>query len=413
MITEIFAHVEDTSSSLTLKVNNYELKTTSNVFREKIVLKSDAVFSLFGNGFEDSRLILLSELNMNNITKFRLKNCTLVLLTKKPSKVLCLKFSGQNLKKMDLLSESDPYFTVSRGEDVVYKSEVISNCANPVWKVAEVPLDSFGYQLNDKVRISCFDHNFTTDKKIGDNDVSLRDLLNSTKLEINESNKITGTLNLKAWIKKPKNDFKMKIPLRFSMAIDFFDCKRKNEHVTSPHHLNPFGGFNKFQSGMQLVAGICKFAKLNFNLLGFGGTFENSENVFDLSDSQVDLFSALRIYQETVPKLFSATVCLAPVIKKLSESICHDSFNVFFILTSGNIDDELETIKELKNIIGKPCCFVFCGVGTGNFDEIEKIAKYVHNGRKITSFFDLNGTVEVIFDQILKEIEVAAEEFNV
>ena len=50
-----------------------------------------------------------------------------------------IQFGANNLDKKDVIGKSDPYFTLSRQSDggdfvKIFKSEVISNNLNPVWK---------------------------------------------------------------------------------------------------------------------------------------------------------------------------------------------------------------------------------------------------------------------------------------
>ena len=52
---------------------------------------------------------------------------------------IVIQFGANNLDKKDVIGKSDPYFTLSRQSDggdfvKIFKSEVISNNLNPVWK---------------------------------------------------------------------------------------------------------------------------------------------------------------------------------------------------------------------------------------------------------------------------------------
>ena len=50
-----------------------------------------------------------------------------------------IQFGANNLDKKDVIGKSDPYFTLSKQSDggefvKIFKSEVIKNNLNPVWK---------------------------------------------------------------------------------------------------------------------------------------------------------------------------------------------------------------------------------------------------------------------------------------
>ena len=88
------------------------------------------------------------------------------------SRYLSLKLSGSDLKNVERIGESDPFYEVSKrtpdGKDwrVIYRSEHVPNDLNPIWKVAEINLHRlcrgdqtkhlqlavFDYQKNGKHR---------------------------------------------------------------------------------------------------------------------------------------------------------------------------------------------------------------------------------------------------------------------
>ena len=57
----------------------------------------------------------------------------------------CLELEAENLKSNDILNKSDPYFEVFHPSDMktpIYRSEVVKNNSDPLWKPAKFNMPS-------------------------------------------------------------------------------------------------------------------------------------------------------------------------------------------------------------------------------------------------------------------------------
>ena len=74
---------------------------------------------------------------------------------------ITFEFTGSNLDKKDLFSESDPFFTLSRlnpdGSDtIVYRSDYLKDEPNPSWPEVTITSDKLcNGDWNRRLRVSC------------------------------------------------------------------------------------------------------------------------------------------------------------------------------------------------------------------------------------------------------------------
>ena len=74
---------------------------------------------------------------------------------------ITFEFTGSNLDKKDLFSESDPFFTLSRlnpdGSDtIVYRSDYLKDEPNPSWPQVTITSDKLcNGDWNRRLRVSC------------------------------------------------------------------------------------------------------------------------------------------------------------------------------------------------------------------------------------------------------------------
>ena len=77
---------------------------------------------------------------------------------------ITFEFTGSNLDKKDLFSESDPFFTLSRlnpdGSDtIVYRSDYLKDEPNPSWPEVTITSDKLcNGDWNRRLRVSCTQH---------------------------------------------------------------------------------------------------------------------------------------------------------------------------------------------------------------------------------------------------------------
>ena len=77
---------------------------------------------------------------------------------------------------MDFTGKSDPYFKIFCGnkkEKLLYRSETIKKCLNPIWELAIFELPK-SYTIGEKLLVKLYDHDdFGKDDYIGEQWISL------------------------------------------------------------------------------------------------------------------------------------------------------------------------------------------------------------------------------------------------
>jgi len=302
---------------------------------------------------------------------------------------ITFQFSGSNLDKCDVFSESDPFFTVSKtnpdGSDtIVYRSDYIKDNANPDWPpvtMTSVKLCNGDYERPLKVEIWDFDdnghHDFIGEFLTNVNEMTegegfqivIWDVINKKKAEkatkkgeyINSGQVILKAINL-----EQKTTFLDYIrggtKLHFVVAIDF---TQSNGKPTDPGSLHYIDGHrvveNPYTMAIRTIGEIFQDydPEKRFLSLGFGGMVNGrTSHCFPLNGNSRDpycygiegIIDAYYSSLEHVP--LSDPTWFAPVInyvKSIAEHMKNDPNNylVLLIITDGGIEDMDDTKKLL------------------------------------------------------------------
>ena len=167
---------------------------------------------------EGKEFILTSFLNSNDNSENRpnLIGGPQSRLFFKKHQTLHLKLSGQNFVNLDEMTlikndKSDPYFILRQGENDIYRSEVIENDLNPIWKKLDIvakfedtkkptgiPSYFPFFDPNQPIDILVYDEDRCYDDFIGS--VRIENLIESSgsklELKIESSNEIRGILKV-------------------------------------------------------------------------------------------------------------------------------------------------------------------------------------------------------------------------
>lgn len=101
--------------------------------------------------------------------------------------------SGKNLKKMDLLSESDPYCVFSNGRQKL-KSKTIDDSCNPDWHRERLSLSM--ENLSTPITLEVYDVDPTSDELMGKASIDVSTLVPGVETEMNVSLDTKGSIQL-------------------------------------------------------------------------------------------------------------------------------------------------------------------------------------------------------------------------
>lgn len=112
---------------------------------------------------------------------------------------LTLKLSGKKIKKMDLLSQSDPFLKILQPGTNLKTTERIKDDANPEWEEFEIPLEKI--KINEVCMVYCYDSDGPDKQEyIGECSVNFGEILESSSLscpveiEFKHKMEVTGYL---------------------------------------------------------------------------------------------------------------------------------------------------------------------------------------------------------------------------
>jgi len=324
---------------------------------------------------------------------------------------ITMKFEGNKLDNKDLFGKSDPYFEISRANEsadysVVYRSEVIENSLNPVWKqftIESRTLCNGDYDRTLKFDVFDSDDDGSHDL-IGSFVTNLRRLVNGPSNDntydcINEKKKKkkgekyanSGKILLKT-IQIEKNPSFLEyiqggLQVNFTVAIDFTGSNGRPTDPNSLHYRDPTGRPNQYVTAIQAVGEIIQDydSDKQFPCLGFGARIppkgEVSHEFFLTLDASrpfcaglEGILSAYYTSLNTV-QLYGPTN-FSPVINhvaKFAQVYQSDPTNYFvlLIITDGIITDFEETKSALVSASGLPLSVIIVGVGNEDFSAME------------------------------------------
>jgi len=322
-----------------------------------------------------------------------------------------MKFEGQKLDNKDFFGKSDPFFEISKANEnndysVVFRSEVIQNNLNPVWKpftMESRTLCNGDYDRTLKFEVFDMDNDGSHDL-IGSFQTNVRNLLKGPGSEnvyecINEKKKKkkgskyknSGLIVLKQINVEPNPSFLEYIAgglqVNFTVAIDFTGSNGKPTDPQSLHYRDPTGRPNQYVTAIQSVGEIIQDydSDKQFPCLGFGARIppqgEVSHEFFLTLDPSkpfcAGLEGILSSYYTSLNnvQLYGPTN-FSPVINhvaKFAQVYQGDPSNYFILLiiTDGIITDFEETKSALVNASSLPMSVIIVGVGNEDFSAME------------------------------------------
>jgi len=325
--------------------------------------------------------------------------------------LITMKFEGQKLDNKDFFGKSDPFIEISKSNEnndysVVFRSEVIQNNLNPLWKpftMESRTLCNGDYDRTLKFDVFDMDNDGSHDL-IGSFQTNVRKLLKGPGGEnvyecVNEKKKKkkgskykhSGLLLLQQIQVEPNPSFLEYIAgglqVNFTVAIDFTGSNGRPTDPNSLHYRDPTGRPNQYVTAIQSVGEIIQDydSDKQFPCLGFGARIppngEVSHEFFLTLDSSkpfcAGLEGILSSYYTTINnvQLYGPTN-FSPVINhvaKFAQVYQRDPSNYFILLiiTDGIITDFEETKAALVNASSLPMSVIIVGVGNEDFSAME------------------------------------------
>uniref|UniRef100_A0A5S6R351 Copine-3 n=1 Tax=Trichuris muris TaxID=70415 RepID=A0A5S6R351_TRIMR len=314
---------------------------------------------------------------------------------------------AENLDNKRFLCKSNPQLAIYRiNEDsswtVVYRTEVVSRCLNPVWR----PF-SIGSSLlccSDQyrsLRFRCVDwHGSGSEKLIGEFETNLVDLIaasengtanfelmNGRKKRKKTTYQNSGKLIIKTTVTVVDSflDYiKAGTDLSCAFAIDFTSSNGHPERPTSLHRIHPYL-LNPYQMAIRAVGDIVRDYDSDqlFPVLGFGARLPSGDRVshdFNVNGSSVDplcpgIEGVLRAYSICLQSVqLAGPTNFAPVISHVarlaSKHTDGSKYFILLIITDGIISDMAKTQEVIVEASALPLSLIIVGVGDGDFTEM-------------------------------------------
>jgi len=324
---------------------------------------------------------------------------------------ISMKFEGQKLDNKDFFGKSDPYFEISRANEsndfsVVFRSEIINNNLNPIWRPFTLESRSLCNGDHDRtLKFDVFDKDDDgSHDLIGSFQTNLRTLLKGPGSEniydcINEKKrkkkgakyKNSGCLLLKLINVEQNPSFlefiQSGLQVNFTVAIDFTGSNGRPTDPNSLHYRDPTGRPNQYVTAIQAVGEIIQDydSDKQFPCLGFGArippTGEVSHEFFLSLDPSRPFCSGLEgilssYYTSLNTVQLYGPTNFSPVINhvaKFAQAYQGDPTNYFvlLIITDGIITDFEDTKGALVNASSLPMSVIIVGVGNEDFSAME------------------------------------------
>ncbi|KAK3200444.1 hypothetical protein Dsin_023859 [Dipteronia sinensis] len=350
-----------------------------------------------------------------------------------------ISFRCSGLANVDLFSKSDPFLRISRivesGDSVpIYKTEVINDNLNPIWRPITLSMQQFGSKENPLI-IECFDFNTSGNHVLlGKIQKSVADLQKLHQEQSganfvlpsahsNHEKVLKSQLFVDKCIEKEQYTFLDYISsgfeLNFMVAVDFTASNGKPQNPNSLHYIDPSGRLNSYQQAIMEVGEVIQFydSDRRFPTWGFGGkTFNGAvSHCFNLNGipngSEVEgvdgimaaYASALHNVALAGPTLFGPVINMAAQIA--GQSLSQDDRSKYFVLliiTDGVLTDLQETKDALVRASDLPLSILIVGVGGADFTQMEILD--ADNGRRLESSTGRLATRDIVQFVPMREV---------
>lgn len=330
-------------------------------------------------------------------------------LSQNPSSSLSPQFAAVGLDKKDFLGKSDPYLEFSKQNPdgtftPVYKTEVIKNTLDPVWK----PFDITSRKLcnNDperKIKVTCYDWDSDgSHDLIGEFETTLADLesrtqsswdcINQKKKEKKKKYKNSGIVKLLSLQVTKLYSFLDYVmggcQINFTVGIDFTASNKDPSNPSSLHYLDPHRP-NQYTSALIAVGEVCQSYDTDklFPALGFGAQINGQvSHEFALNGNPSNPYCAgiqgvVEAYHNAIRavKLWGPTN-FAPIINHVARFAAEAKKNVelqqYFVLlmlTDGAISDMDATKAAIVAASFLPMSIIIVGVGGADFSAMDEL----------------------------------------
>lgn len=323
---------------------------------------------------------------------------------------ITFEFTGSNLDKKDLFSESDPFFTISRvnadkSDTVVYRSDYLKDDPNPDWPAVEITSNKLcNGDCNRPLKVEIFDFNDDGDHDfIGEFTTTLEEMAEGEGFQIvtwdviNEKKRAkkgdeyenSGTVILKSIKVVQDTTFldyiRGGLKLNFVVAIDFTKSNGAPSDPNSLHYLDRQRVENPYTMAIRSVGDI--FQDYDFDKrflgLGFGGQVNGRvSHCFPLNGNSRDPYccgieGVIDAYYDSLEHVpLSDPTCYAPVIdyvRAMAEKMQDgQNYVVLLIITDGGISDMDHTKRVLIQASNAllPMSLILVGVGKGDMSDM-------------------------------------------
>lgn len=330
----------------------------------------------------------------------------------KDNKVVEFEVEARKLDKKDLFGKSDPYLEFHKqGDDgrwqMVYRTDVIKNNLNPVWKPFRIPLRSLcNGDLDKTIRVECYDYdNDGSHDLIGIFETNMTKLKNATRLSpvefdcINEKKKQkkkgyrnSGVVSVKVCQIVMEYSFLDYImggcQMNFVVGIDFTGSNGDPRSPDSLHYISP-NGVNEYLNAIWSVGLVVQDYDTDklFPVFGFGAQIPPSFQVsheFPVNFNPSNPFcngiqGIVDAYRACLPqvKLYGPTN-FSPIIEHVSRFAADaakqktaSQYYVLLIITDGVITDLDKTRQAIVDAAKLPMSIIIIGVGGADFSAME------------------------------------------
>ncbi|KAH9754634.1 protein BONZAI 3 [Citrus sinensis] len=354
-------------------------------------------------------------------------------------------FRCSYLQNVDLFSKSDPFLRISRivesGNSVpIYKTEVINNNLNPIWRPITLSMQQFVSKENPLI-IECFDFNTSGNhvlmgfsisviskiqKSVGDLEKLHQERTGATFMlpstQRGHDKVLKSQLFVEKFVEQEQYSFLDYISsgfeLNFMVAVDFTASNGNPRNPNSLHYIDPSGRLNSYQQAITEIGEVIQFydSDRRFPAWGFGGkTFDGTvSHCFNLNGRagsfEVDgvegimaaYASALNNVSLAGPTLFGQVINTAARIAGQSLSYDRSKYFVLLIITDGVLTDLQETKDALVRASDLPLSILIVGVGGADFTQMEILD--ADNGRRLESSTDRVATRDIVQFVPMREV---------
>lgn len=327
---------------------------------------------------------------------------------------ITFEYSGSNLDKKDLFSESDPFFTVSRinpddSYTVVYRSDYIKDEPAPSWPPVTITSDKLcNGDWNRRLKVEIFDYDDSGEHDfIGEFYTDLDEMAEGEGFQIvtwdainkekrdrrakkGEDYENSGTVILKSINIDRDTTFldyiRGGLRFNFIVAVDFTKSNGMPNDPNSLHYLDRDRLENPYTMAIRSVGDIVQDYDYDrrFLGLGFGGTVNGRvSHCFPLNGKSRDPYcqgidGVVNAYYDSLAHVPPADpTCYAPVIdyvRAMAERMQNgQDYLVLLIITDGGISDMSETKRLLVHTANTyvPVSVIIVGVGRANKEKMK------------------------------------------